>query len=370
MRCPRPGTLRALLDGQTPAEDEAALREHLAACAPCRAALERERTHQQDIADRLALVEGTEPDPGRALARFHAQRATEHPALTVLERWRMKTMRRWRPLLAGASVLVLALLLVAVPPARAVAHQFLALFRAQSVVAVPVSPDALRDNPALEAIEEQLRQANAEVVADPDPVPVADRSEAEAMAGFAVREPSYLPGEGEVSFEVKGYTEYTMEYTRDMLLLLYELAGMDAALVPEDLTDGRVSGSVQAAVRIQQGSTLVFQAPSPEVQYPEGIDPRSVGEAGLRLVGYSARDARTLSERIDWTTTVVLPIPMHVAEIRDVNVAGSPGLLLDPTGRAAEETDSTLVWERGGILYMVVGPHDDATLVQIAESMF
>jgi anti-sigma factor RsiW len=369
MKCPSPDSLRALQDGEASAEQAAALREHLAGCVACRGALERERALQQRVAGRMALLGGPEGAAQPALARFHATHDLD-AGETPWERWKMNTMRRWRPLAAGAMVVVMALVLVAVPPARAVARQFLALFRVQQVVVLPVSPDALRDNPALEAIEERLDRADVRAVAAPDPVAVEGRAEAEAMSGFSVREPAALPGNGDTTYEVVGYTQYVMSYSRDMLVMLYELAGMDASLVPEDLPDGDVSVVVEGAVRISRGRTEVLQAPSPVVEYPEGIDARTIGEAGLRVLGYAPDDARALSERIDWTATAVVPVPVGEVVTREVTVAGAEGLLLVPTGDTEWSEASVLVWERDGILYMVRGPLDQATLLDIAESMF
>jgi hypothetical protein len=376
MRCPDPGSLRALLDGEVPPDQASTLRAHVGACAGCREALAAEGARQGRVAERLAPLSAPEGSAeaaaaGPALARFHARYTAHDANISAWERWKMQTMRRWRPLVAGAMVMVLALVLVAVPPARAVARQFLALFRVQQVVVLPVSPDALRGNPALEAIEERLEQADIRAVTAPDPVAVADRAEAEAVAGFAVREPAALPGDGDTTYEVLGYTQYVMSYTRDMLVMLYELAGMDASLVPEDLPDGEVSVAVEGIVRIARGGTVVFQAPSPVVEYPEGIDARAIGEAGLRLLGYAPEDARALAERVDWATTVVVPVPVGEVVTREVTVAGADGLLLVPADPATDWGEvPVLVWERDGILYAVRGPLDEGTLLDIAGSMF
>jgi len=135
----------------------------------------------------------------------------------------------------------------------------------------------------------------------------------------------------------------------------------------------------------------VGQVLDPTVEYPQGLDPRLVGEAGLRLFGLSPKEAQRISEHIDWTNTVVLPIPADVAEFNELEIAGEQAVLLRPRYEPGPEPvqvdkeevlvgteasaqlsgyESTLLWEKDGVLYFVVGGASAERLVQIAESMF
>ena len=152
MRCPDPGSLRALLDGEVPPDQASTLRAHVGACAGCREALAAEGARQGRVAERLAPLSAPEGSAeaaaaGPALARFHARYTAHDANISAWERWKMQTMRRWRPLVAGAMVMVLALALVAKsrPLGRWRASSW--PVRVQQVVVLPVSPDALRSNP-------------------------------------------------------------------------------------------------------------------------------------------------------------------------------------------------------------------------------
>ena len=80
MNCRRAHTmLQALLDGALPADDAARLRDHLAACGPCRARLDSLRL----VHDALTTQPEPEPSPDLAaaiMARARAQRAQHGPA--------------------------------------------------------------------------------------------------------------------------------------------------------------------------------------------------------------------------------------------------------------------------------------------------
>src|SRR5689334_8900885 len=69
MRCYDDGALRAYLDAALPSAEHAAIAEHAAGCAACRARLERQRTLATQIGALLAApIDG--PDPRLALARL------------------------------------------------------------------------------------------------------------------------------------------------------------------------------------------------------------------------------------------------------------------------------------------------------------
>ena len=151
--------------------------------------------------------------------------------------------------------------------------------------------------------------------------------------------------------------------------MVLELADMDPDLIPADLDEGVVTVSVPEMVQMHTTQVDIVQMPSPAVEYPEGINPGTFGEAGLRLLGLSPAEARSISESIDWASTLVLPIPADVAEFQELQIAGAEGVLLQPRQTDAQNV-RTLLWEKDGILY-VIGAHlGYEELVQVAESMF
>jgi len=248
------------------------------------------------------------------------------------------------------------------------------------------------------ALEESLFVREPEVVVDEPVVKGVSIEEASELAGFQVRMPRYWPDEGVPEIQMKGRTEYLFPFTRDGLVMLLELADIDAAQVPTGWDEATIRVSVPSVVIIVGEHFQIGQVLDPTVEYPQGLDPRLVGEAGLRLFGLSPKEAQRISEHIDWTSTVVLPIPADVAEFNELEIAGEQAVLLcarrQPVqldeqgvplvgleGEAAalvgteasahlSGNESTLLWEKDGVLYFVVGWASAERMVQIAESMF
>ena len=89
------------------------------------------------------------------------------------------------------------------------------------------------------------------------------------------------------------------------------------------------------------------------------------------MLGLSPAEAQRISENLDWTSTIVLPIPTALSDFREVTVAGEQGVLLGPWRHDGESTGQpTLLWQKDGIVYVLSGPRDYETLLRMAESMF
>jgi hypothetical protein len=110
---------------------------------------------------------------------------------------------------------------------------------------------------------------------------------------------------------------------------------------------------------------VLVQTDSPIVEYPEGLDPQPLGEALLQLLGMDAAEARRLSENIDWTSTLLLPIPTDFATFEEVTVNGGSGLLLNNVSGP----ESALVWQENGVLYLLAGSENSGNLLELAESL-
>lgn len=381
MRCPDTGTLRALLDGEAPVVDRAAIDAHVAACPHCAEAVRSLGTARDVAASRLAALPGGEGDAETAYARFRHRVQNER---TWDRRWRMLTdrARRWPALAATAGLVAVILVLATHAPARALAQQFLSIFRVQSVQVIRFDPESL-DEEGVRLLVDQLQLLDPQIIADEPPSPAADVGEASERAGFAVRAPTHWPMEGETTIEVKGRTVVRVPYTREALEALFRLAGMDAGALPEGLGDGEVVGTVPAGVLQERVDLKVLQLLEPQLEYPEGVDARLLGEAALRVLGLPPEDAARMSARIDWTNTLVLPVPTTGTQVREVDVAGVRGILVTGSGEALtawadddirpavpSEPFATLIWQRDGILTAVSGPYPGTTLLDVAQSMY
>jgi len=377
MRCPQTGTLRAFLDDELPRTGRAQMILHLQECGGCRQRL-RDLEERREVArQRLAAADGPSPDVGQALAHTRERIALEGPRNVWTGRWQVLSTQRigWRRVLMAGAALVFVVGFWSFAPTRALAKEFLSIFRVRQVVAVRVDPDAI-DQEQLRDLAEMLDLDTGPVpVVDDPPVNVADINVARAQAGFEVKMPRYLPGDAQVTYSVKGYTEIRMPFTRRALEMLLRAAGMDPASLPSDLGDGEVVGSFPAAVEIKKGDIQVIQMLEPQIEYPEGIEATLFGEAALRLLGLPPDEANRIANTIDWGTTLLLPIPTNIAQFTQVSVAGGEGISLRPIAQdwADEEHQGsypTLVWQRDQTMYAVSGPTSMENLLQIAESMF
>jgi len=277
--------------------------------------------------------------------------------------------RAWRPVLAGVIILALLVGVFSFAPSRALARQLLGIFRVRKFAVVQINPDQARMEEMGRALENKLFVGQPETLVDEPVVQVSSAEEASQRAGFTVRLPKLSPGMAEPQIGVKGRSEYSWPFTREGLVTLLELAEMDSSAVPAGFASGAVHVAVPAMVNISMGTYQIVEVRDPEITYPEGLDPRLIGQAGLRIMGLSPQEAQRISESVDWASTLVLPVPANIVEFREVSVGGAEGVFLRPRGGQHGE-QATLLLEKDGILYMITGDSGADELMRIAESMF
>jgi hypothetical protein len=78
------------------------------------------------------------------------------------------------------------------------------------------------------------------------------------------------------------------------------------------------------------------------------------------MAGMSSDAARTFSQAVDWTSTLVVPVP-NDAQTREVTVDGVKGYLVSRSW-GGQELPYTLLWVKDGIVYglSAFGNPDDA----------
>jgi hypothetical protein len=283
--------------------------------------------------------------------------------------------KTWRTALVGVVVMGLVAGVFSLAPARALAQQFLSIFRVNKFVAVEVDPSAAQIESLSAVLGDKLAQYEPQTLADEPEVSVDSIEAARAQAGFQARMPSYLPGDGDVTFSVKGRTELAATVDREGVALVLQTAGMDDSALPADWAGGEVRALAPAMVNIarQNADTMlvqVFQVPGARVEYPTGLEPQVLGEAGLRLLGLPAREARSIAEKVDWTSTLLLPVPSALASFRETRIAGEEAIALTFAQDEEYGVLRAIVWQKDDVLYCVLGIYSDETLARVAESMF
>jgi hypothetical protein len=113
-----------------------------------------------------------------------------------------------------------------------------------------------------------------------------------------------------------------------------------------------------------------MQVTSPEVTAPDGLDLVQLAGIGLQFVGVEPEEAEHIANRIDWATTLVIPVPHQQVQSEDVVVDGSDAVLL----REVRPGDSTLrsymiIWVKDGMLYSLRGYRDPQEGLLMAESL-
>jgi anti-sigma factor RsiW len=359
------GRLRAYLDGELSPEAREAVTAHIDRCARCADEARLFRTRSSAVRAGLAALDAVEPDPKLALARFHvahahARRETTPSVKTLLrsigEMKRNALSTRWRPAVIALSALLVVALLLTIAPVRGAAADFLGLFRIRKFAVIPL------DQTQMERLEQLARQTEGSfgepqiLREEGSEQPVGDAAQAAALAGYAVRMPSRLPdGATLSSFTVQSGPALRVEFDRAAIAAFMQAAGASVEGLPE--TDKIVAGRLQ-----------FIQAPSPQVNVPQGLDPVALAETGFMLLGMPQEDARRLATSIDWTSTLVVPMPANAATAREVNVDGVTGLLLEDTQSGRLET--AVLWEKDGILYFMAGSHlDRAHFLDVADSL-
>ena len=112
----------------------------------------------------------------------------------------------------------------------------------------------------------------------------------------------------------------------------------------------------------------MVQGLAPEITLPTGVDLPALGEIGLRILGVPSGDAHTFAASIDWTNTLVLPIPPFASAFRNVDVNGQAGLWV---GYQAPNESSTnlILWSREGRVYGLTSSQAWTEVLAMADSI-
>jgi hypothetical protein len=111
-----------------------------------------------------------------------------------------------------------------------------------------------------------------------------------------------------------------------------------------------------------------MQMPSPTITAPPGLDIPKIGEAYLQLMGMSPEEAASFAQTVDWSTTLVIPIPRYGTTYREVPIDGVNGTLI--VQESEDRADQYLmVWVKDGILYSITGPGDGSSALRLANSL-
>ena len=378
------GELRASLDGEL---DER-LVHHLDACIECQSHLHQLEQAHLRIVNQLAFLApqtGPVPPVRSAWSRFTGQ---------YLKQKETSMLRKWFafPVVRVSAIAILAFaLLMAFPTTRALAGELLNLFRVQQVAVLPIDSTALESLTGNEAIGSRLSElvSDSTVVTDEpsEPVVAANAEEASTSAGFDVR----LPADAAPSkIYVTDSSAFTLTVDRSKAQALIEQAGRSDLVLPDSIDSAEISVSIPSSVSAAFGTCpeprvdkpeenmegsqsypdcIIFaQMPSPTVNAPEGVDMAQLAQIALEFTGMSREEAEAFTSTIDWTSTLVVPIPRNAATYEDISVDDVTGKLIQRTSEHSPEY--ALLWVKDGIVYVISGQGTDTSrAIEIANAL-
>jgi hypothetical protein len=168
----------------------------------------------------------------------------------------------------------------------------------------------------------------------------------------------------EIFISEGGSAEFTVDEASARALL--ETANLDPTLLPTDIDGARITVATFNGVeqRWEDGTTLL-QMDSPLVQYPERLDPAVLGEALLQILGLNPLEAGRLARQIDWTSTLLLPIPTDMASFEETTINGTSGIGLS----SLDGQFHALIWQENGRLYLLVAAKTMPELAELANTL-
>jgi hypothetical protein len=365
------GELRAALDGEL----ESGQAHHLETCPDCQARRQQMQTSSFETGRLLAFLrpaDETGPTARQAWARF-SQKVSQQKELSMIRTWFSRPLVRF-----GTAALVLLVLVLAFPSTRALTGQLLNLFRVQQVQVVPVDFTGLEQLTGDGALGNQFTQLIADSVEmqqEPgEPVAAASAEEASQLAGFNVRIPAGMTP-SQINVTSSAAFSLTLDRTRAQALL--DEAGHSDLVLPASVDGAEISVVIPASVSVafgtcprpgsgvsannEQSTTerrypnciILAQIPSPSVNAPAGLDIEALARVGLEFTGMSREEAAELTSNVNWTSTLLVPIPRNAAIHEQVSVDGVTGTLLQRT--SSETPQFALLWVKDGIIYAISG---------------
>jgi len=313
-------------------------------------------------------------------------------------------------IIAGIAATALATVSIfSVPSIGAAAQGFLDLFRVKRITVVSFDQNSSSlaqldklDPRTLFASEPQFTKQAA-------PQTVKSIAEASALTGYAVKAPAAPRNWTQTSIEVNDAADGSFTPDVNKMNAALQLMGINDLKVPTALNGATINVKLSKSVKVSyrnssmqtvnrasatnstiaekltpeqralvatkeamlsgrpQGAELDFvQMPTPEINLPASVNMADLGEIGLRLIGMSASEARQYAHSIDWSTTLVMPIPTQAASFREVTIHNVKGVLVTSK---TEPPQNALMWTENDMLYGISGALSSDDMIVLANSV-
>ena len=370
--------LRAWIDHEVGPVARLSIQQHLGACPACATRLDELQRTSALTSDRINQL-----SPGPEL-HFSA-----HPALQKFTNRRkepaMKSIFR-RPAFITAGLVIVLAIALAFPPVQALASNFLGLFRVQQIRVISFDPAALeRAKTGVQPDQQRLQtffQENLTTQRTGEYQEFTTQETAAQAAGFTPRLPA---GSAPASIAVLPAQSMELKINSELMNSLLDSLGQTVK-IPADLDGQTISAAIPAMVSAQFGdcpspavpdqqntpasatSTCLrlLQLSSPTLHAPDGFPIAQLGQAMFQVLGFDPAQAQQLSQSIDWTTTLVIPVPSGTnVTTTEVSVDGVTGTLITTAGQG----EYTLLWVKDSRLYALTGWGTSAGAIQLANHL-
>lgn len=385
------GRLRASLD-QEVTENEIL---HLADCELCQNRLEVIRNKKERTGKRLLFLSSS-PDLRIPAAQYELARLKERVTKKETIMQNIFKVFKNRLVWGGMVTTLLVVAFLSFPTMRAAAAQLLSQFRVQQVTTLTIDPTGLTKLNGDSNLSTQLSQVISDSVVEtkkPADIRTATSAEdASQMTGFQVRLPDNQTDTPKIYVQDSMAYEITIDRAKAQSFI--NETGRTDIVLPDSVDGKKVSIDIPSGISVAYGTcpdpesdkvvgdpdepgslgqnfpecVMMAEIPSPVVSAPEDLDVVQLVELGLEFTGMTSEQAKEYSQTVDWTSTLVIPVPRNAASNEQVEVDGVTGTLIK---RSADEAPRyALIWVKDGIIYSIGGwGSDSARAVEMANNL-
>lgn len=392
MKCLSDGLLRAKIDGELSQEELLDAERHLSSCEECRRRLQTVALEARRVQEALTTLEPNEMVTGDAHAAFAAFHSGQEQSAQSPRGFARSLGRIFsgHPLPAwGGTVLVaLIVILAAFAPARSLGQRILAMLRVQRIAVIPVSLNSMPGRNTMETISRILSDQVIVTLSPGKPQTAASASQASQLAGFQVRT---LTGQSEApQVSVQGEQAFVMTLDQERLQEVLSALGRSDLEVPASVNGSTIAVHIPKAVFVRYGNcphhgpqsgqqqpqasdvtgcTAIAEVPSPIVSVPPSLNIDQLAAVALQATGMSAEQAEAFCQTVDWTSTLVVPIPSGVTSSMQVSVDGVLGTLITRAAHNGRPAGYDLIWVKNGIIYSIWGFGSPENALGVAGSL-
>lgn len=378
------GQLRAALDAELNPNEL----KHLEGCAYCQTRQKTIQAQTQQTADKLAFLVSATKDSSHSIQaawnRFNQQKIDQKEPPMFKKLFASPLIRYVLP-----GLLILTLI-IAIPGTRALASELLNLFRVQQVTVVTVDSTGMEQlNGVFGNQVGELISNSITMTKEPgEPVDASDANQASQLTGFTVRLPQGLTPS---RISVMSDSAFTLTVDRTKAQALLEEAGRSDLVLPDSMDGAEISVNIPSGVSVGYGTcppptgegdelshgspgrryadcVLLAEIPSPTVSAPASVDIAQLAQIALEFTGMTRDQAKAFTDTVDWTSTLVVPIPRNAATYEQIPVDGVTGTLIQRPSDDAPQY--TLLWVKDGIIYAIGGLGSNSQeAIQMANSL-